>query len=449
MQNSNQLGRPQWSSILSYLLVTTGAVVGLGNIFQFPQMVAKHGAMFILCYIVFELIVAVPILLAEIFIGRRGKQNPVGAFSIVAMEANASRYWRFTGWLCFIILVLTLSYYTVAVAFPLAYFAGLFSHFIHISNNQNILMLDQTLASTPILLEIYFLFFVFITLLVIKKGINRGLENISRITVPLFYLIFLGLAIYACKVGNGKAALTYLLDFHGGNLTQELLFDALIYAFFKLNIGMGCMMVYGSYLPFVASLTKSTLIIIVADIIASLLAFFILFPLALAHSNVIPVAGFAYSAVQITFQNIPHGLLLAMLFFFATTLAAWMPSIAIMESATLTLIERFNISRPKATYIISAITVLLGTAVVLSYNVWANIVIISHWTIHNIIQDLTTNILTPCAALLITLFAGFIMSKKTTFNELGLSPKIYSIWSILIKFVAPLCIIVLLASKLL
>src|SRR5579872_1363075 len=110
--------RPYWSSMTSYLLVTTGAIVGLGNFIFFPFFVYKLGAVFVLFYIICELFISMPILFAELLIGRRGKQNPVGSFEILAMETGASQWWRFIGWLCFLILFLTLASYTVIVASP-------------------------------------------------------------------------------------------------------------------------------------------------------------------------------------------------------------------------------------------------------------------------------------------------------------------------------------------
>lgn len=428
MNRSNLSQRAQWDSNFQYLLVTIGSVIGIGNVFQFPFFIAKYGPLFIITYLVFELFITIPIILSEFFIGRRGKQNPVGAISLLAMESGANRYWRLIGWICFIILFLTFSYYAVNVAVPLS---------LSIDNLTSILTGSHTVKaalSVP-LHALYFLIFLFCTLFVIARGINRGLESISRIVVPAFFIIFLGLACYASMQGNFSGALSYLIHFQTG-LTPDLLFTALVYAFFKLNTAMGCMIVYGSYVPATTRLGKSTLIIAGFDILASLLSYFIIFPLLLSEPGLVSTLTSLNPLEILTlFFKIPGGLVVAFIFFLGATMAAWMPTIAFAEGATVTLIERAGLKRITATMIIGGIALIIGASIIFSPLVFSSI------NLEHIIQEIARDWLTPLSALLIAIFSGWIIRQDVARSELDFGTKLFSIWRFLIRYIVPVCIV--------
>lgn len=445
-----QQPRQQWSSLFSYLLVTTGMVVGLGNIFKLPYCIAKYGSLFIVCYIGFELLISIPIFIAEAMLGRRGKQNPVGAISIISMQEGANLKWRLIGWLCAVILFLTLTYYSVEASFSLAYVAHGLTSILHLdfssvtasshaantaNNITTVATLANSITTSHMLFVLAFLVAVFI---VIAKGLYNGLEKISRLAVPFFFLTFLGLAVYSCIVGDVKAAINYLFDFNLHNLTFDMVFIAFIYAFFKLNVGTGTMIVYGSYLPLTASLGSSTLLVALFDDLASLLAYFVIYPIALKNNAAATaVTNLNYQAIPNIFANIPHGSIVALLFFLATIVVAWMPGIAMAESITAIISERLKIGRRKACLMIAVVASAIAFVFMLSYGQWANVFILGDWTIRNTIQDLAANILTPLSALLITLFVGWIMKKEILFGELGFKKMVFYIWYILIRYVAP------------
>jgi neurotransmitter:Na+ symporter, NSS family len=436
--------RAQWTSMFSYLLVTTGTVIGLGNIFRFPYFVAKYGSIFIICYILFELLISIPIFLAEAMIGRRGKQNPVGSIGIITMEMDASRYWRIIGWLCLVILFLTLCFYSVQVSFPLTFFVNAISNTF---NHETITTAVNTVAATTSAPThaitvtpahiVSLVIFLAATFIVIGRGINRGVEGISRLVIPFFFLSFLGLAIYACSIGNFSGALANLFDFNLQHVDLNLLFIAFTYAFFKINVGMGTMIVYGSYLPITAPLGKSTMLVVLFDAIASLLAYFVIYPIVLSGPTTTVLTSLQYQIIPNIFAQVPGGGKMAFIFFLATILTAWMPTIAFAESVTLTLIERFHLSRRKATMIIAATALIIAFAVMMSYGQWAEIKIFSKWTIDGGIQELAGNILTPLSAFLIAIFAGWIVEKQISGDELGFQATTFRIWYFLIRYIAP------------
>ncbi|WP_419421251.1 hypothetical protein ACNVED_15390 (plasmid) [Legionella sp. D16C41] len=422
--------RAQWDSNYDYLLVTIGSVIGLGNIFQFPFFVAKFGASFIVVYLFCELFISIPLILAEFFIGRRGKQNPVGAVSLLAMESGANYRWRWLGWICFVILVLTLGYYCVNVSVYLSSLFGL---------NQLKLQVGQFLAISPvntILSFFYFLIFLLLTMVVVARGINRGLEKISRITVPLFFIIFFILALCASYFGSFKNALLYLTQFNHP-ITPELLLSALTYAFFKLNTAMGSMIVYGSYLPATTRLGKSTLIIFSFDLIASFLSYFIIFPLLLAQSNMALLSHLDLAIVLRSMLHLPSGILIATCFLLATVLASWMPAIAFAESAAVTIIERFSLKRIISTIIIALLAIIIGALIIFTTHLLPEA-----WSMSEVVQELAGQILTPISAFIIAIFVGWVLNQNVARTELDFNPKLFAIWQFLIRYIVPILIII-------
>lgn len=432
--------RAQWSSFSSYVLVTTGAVVGLGNVIGFPALVEKFGGLFILFYVMAELLISVLLLFAELMIGRRGKQNPVGSISILAMESQASPQWKQLGWLCFAILCLTLSYYTVTAAFPVLYFSQIIG--LLFSPAQSVasigLNFHSTIASIPLFL--CFIIFLLSTMGVIVLGINRGLEQISRITVPLYFAILIGLAIYASLMGNAKGALLYLFDGHSDQSIISVLFAALTFAFFKLNVGMGSMIVYGSYLPYSVSLARSTLLIVLLDAIVSLLAYFTIFPIIFADAHFGFAESLSYDHILEIFAHFPHALMIAALFFFAAIIAAWTPTIAMAESAAVVLIERCAMQRMQAALIVGLGALIVGTFVVMAYTAWSDWSLYQ-WRFSEILSAFTSQILTPVSAILMAVFSGWVINREISMEELGFNAVIYQIWRLLTRFVAPIFIL--------
>lgn len=441
----SSLPRAQWSSYSNYVLVTTGAIVGLGNIFGFPFLATSYGGIFVLFFVLCELFISIPLLFTELMIGRRGKQNPVGSISILAMESGASLNWRMVGWLCFVILFLTLAYYTVTVAFPLSYLINVLKVSFLNSNMSDVsLVTADPFTYHFFALELCFLFFLGATLLVIVRGINRGLEKISRITVPAYFVLLLALALYASLQGSFIDSVKYLFYFPENQPMLPVFFTALTFAFFKLNVGMGSMIVYGSYLPYDVTLGRSTAIILCLDALASLLSYFIICPLMLQSNAISDDVSLYYDNVIQIFSAVPNGLLIAGVFFFAAILAAWTPTIAMAEAAAITMIERFEITRLQAVAILGMGAVLIGTLVVLSNTVWPSVMLFNTWTIAGFIQNFASDIATPISAGLIAFFAGWFVSRQISFAELEFKPRLYSVWQLLVRIVAPICALVIL-----
>lgn len=443
MNNNNNYFRSQWRSEIDYLLVTTGAVVGLGNFFLFPFLVAKFGGVFVLFYLLCEIAISIPLFFSELLIGRRGKQNPVGSIGILSIEADANYHWRLLGWLTFIVVFLSLAYYICAAAFPVGFFYSTLTTLLTSQPQGSLISIHSSLMTNFWGLEACFLFFMIATMLVIIRGINRGLEMISRIVVPTYFLILVVLTIYSFINNDFNQTFTALFDFSNKQEVTAALYAALSFAFFKLGVGMGTMIVYGSYLPYSVSFGRSTLLIVCFDAIISLLAFFCIYPLIL-KSNIDVLGGELISHnVLSLFTSTPGGLYIAVFFFLASIIAAWTPTIAMAETAVITIIERFNLSRFIATIYLSLAILLMGTLVVLTHTQWQHVVLFNTIPLLGITFSFTSKVLTLFAAFFITIFAGWVLPQRITNNELGFKPLIYKIWLFLVRFVAPISIILI------
>lgn len=425
--------RSQWRSFTSYVLVTTGALVGLGNVFQFPFLVVKYGGLFVLFYVICQLSIALPLLFAELLIGRRGEQNPVSSIGFLTMEANANRHWRKLGWLCVCIAFLTMIYYTVSAAFPVGYFIDNIKAIYQHSS----LQLNNNAMSSYAQLETWFVIFLVLAMLVVYRGIHRGLEEISMITVPLYCIILLSLAIYISTLGYFGDAVSHLFTSYSDSSFYEIFLVALAFAFMKYKTGMGVMIVYGSYLPYHVSLAKSTLCVVVIDAFVSLLSYFIIFPLTFASSpdeNLMALTG--HNVINI-FNALPNGLMISSIFFFAAILVAWTPIIAMAETIVITFIECLSWSRIFASSMLALLILIFGSLEVATHLQWAD-------NLHQWLKNITLDMLTPITVFFIAIFVGWIMARHATEDELHFKPVFYSLWRFLMRYVVPVAVLIVL-----
>lgn len=434
-------GRAQWRSLTSYVLVTAGAVIGMGNFLGFPIYMIRYGVLFLIFYLLCEVIIAVPILFTELLIGRRGRQNPVGSFSILSMEEHASNHWRNLGWLCFFILILSLPLYIASVSFPVEYF---FYSLKMVFSHSGPLPYYRTLDKYAELLVCFIVFLAPATLLVMR-GINKGIETISCIIVPFYAVVLTILAIYINSKTGLTAEVQDLLSWPPHQSLFTVFSAGLIYAFFKLNIGMGTMIVYGTYLPYNVSLAKSTIMVILLDAFVSIASYLIICPLTIKSHLVYLTSESAY----IVFSSSPGNYIIASLFFLTTIMGTWLPTIAMIEAATVILIERFFFSRPFATLVVSFIAFLLGAMVIFSNLRWRGIFSIQYRSMALWLNDIVTIFLMPISAMLMAIFIGWIVSKETTKDELEFGTVWYKIWLFLVRFIVPIAIVAVMALSVL
>ncbi len=442
--------REHWSSRFGFILAATGAAVGLGNIWKFPYMAGGNGgSAFVLIYLLCVLLIGIPVMLAEMIIGRRGQSNAVNALNKLAVEAKRTTHWELVGWLGAITLLLVLSFYSVVAGWSIAY---MFKAWLGIFNNLNdmaINLLWNQFLESPWQLMFWHALFMIITMWVVAKGVQSGIEKASEIMMPSLFLILILLDIYSYYQGDFAAGFNFLFAFKLQNISPSCIISAMGHAFFTLAIGAGCMLVYGSYLKRNIKLGGAVITIVILDVLVAILAGLAIFPLVFGH-HLTPEGGpgLMFQVLPIAFATMTGGQFFGGLFFVLLLFAAWTSSISIAEPLVILLTERHEYSRLQAAIIVGVAGWLLGLASLLSFNIWKNFKLFHHWTVFGAITDLTTNILLPLGGLGFALFAGWAMKSAVTKKELNTKHSLFKIWLFLVRFIAPLGIILIIINSL-
>lgn len=442
--------REHWTSKLGFILAATGAAVGLGNIWKFPYMAGNNGgSAFVLIYLLCVALIGIPLLLAEMLIGRRGQQNTVNSLRTLALAAKKSPHWDIIGWLGAITLILVLSFYSVVAGWSIAYiFRAWMGDFNQLSA-QGIEILWQQFLANPWQLMFWHAVFMLMTMWVVERGVQSGLEKASKIMMPGLFLLLIILDIYAYYYGDFKAGFLFLFDFKLQKISADVIVSAMGHAFFTLAIGAGCMLVYGSYLTKNIKLGGAVLTIVILDVLVAILAGLAIFPLVfINHLKPEGGPGLMFEVLPIAFSQMIGGQFFGGLFFILLLFAAWTSSISIAEPLVILLTERHGLKRLTASIIVGIFGWVLGLASLLSFNVWQNFHFLNGRTVFTFITDLATNLLLPIGGLGFSLFAGWIMTKKSTKEELQFPSALYTTWLYLVRYIAPLGILLIVINSL-
>lgn len=440
----------QWSSRWTFILAATGSAVGLGNIWRFPYLAGENGGgAFVLVYLFFVLVVGIPIMMAEILLGRRGRQSPINTMQTLAEEEGLSKHWRLLGWMGVVAGFIILSYYSVIAGWTLAYTfrtgAGLFVD----ADGQLSEKIFTELISDPEKLLAWHTTFVMMTIIVVSRGVKSGLEKAVRFLMPALFILLLLMVGYAMSTEKFMEGLQYLFvpDFERlaqKNLFADILLPALGQAFFSLSLGMGAIMIYGSYLSQKSSIVGTSVSIALADTSVAILAGIAIFPIVFSY-GLEPGGGpgLIFISLPIAFGQMPFGTFFGSLFFVLLTFAAWTSAISLLEPAVTWLVENRNMNRVKATAVAGVVAWLLGIVTVLSFNHWAFSFTfagnVKENGLFDIFDILTANIMLPIGGLLVAIFASWYMSRQSTVDELGLGDSvIYQAWRFSVRYIAPL-----------
>jgi len=442
----NPLLQDQWSSKWAFILAATGAAVGLGNVWRFPYMAGTHGgSAFVIMYLIFVIIIGLPIMIAEILIGRHARQNPVNALETLAKESRHSLKWKWLGWWGALALLLVLSFYSVVSGWSIAYLIkSLSAHFSGLSPTA-ISTTWTAFLSSPGRLIAWHTAFMGLTISVIIRGVQQGLEQATKYMMPALYLTLISLVIYAGFEGDFKQALHFLFDFNWNKITPSIVISAMGHAFFTLALGAGAMLTYGAYVPKRVNIASAVGIVALLDILVALLSGMAIFPLVfLYHLAPNSGPGLMFVTLPIAFAHIPAGAIIGGLFFILLLFAAWTSSINLAEPMVIILMHQFKLSRNKAALLVGVSAWLIGLGSALSFNIWSHVRLFHKFTIFNIATNIPTDIILPLGGLGFALFAGWIMKEIMTRSEI--SQKIYPLWRFLIRYIAPTGIFIVFLS---
>jgi neurotransmitter:Na+ symporter, NSS family len=437
------MSRGAWKNRWTFMLATAGSAIGLGNIWKLPYMIGVNGgSAFVLVFIACIFFVGIPLMMTEVMLGRRAQKNPLDGMKALAIEANSTSAWRYIGGMGMVTGLLILSFYSVIGGWVLSYIsASATGTFANINAQQSTANFNQLLSS-PLTLLFWHTIFMCLTMGVVARGVNSGLEKANNFLIPALFAILLVLLGYSMSVGDMRSAAAFMFTPDFSKITPVAVLSALGHAFFSLSLGMGSVMVYGSYLQRDVSIARTSIYIAIADTMLGLLVGLAIYSLVFAN-QLAPNAGpgLIFQTLPIAFGHMPAGSLVATLFFILVAFAAWTSAISLVEPTIAWVVENTKIKRPIAAFTLGFVIWLLGITVVLSFNVWQDVTIVFGLNIFDTLDKLTSTILLPLGGLLMAIFAGYVMKKTHIQDELDVGKTGFKMWRISNNYIAPVAIL--------
>lgn len=436
---SNQ--RVTFGSKLGVILATVGCAVGLGNIWRFPYMLGSNGgAAFLLVYLLCILLLGLPVMITEFFIGRHSHRNAAGAFKVMAPGTK----WSIIGYNGVLAAFLILGFYSVVSGWTLEYIMQAFSGSL-IGKSAADFKAEFTNFSSDALRPIIWTFvFIAMTHIIIVSGVKKGIERASKVMMPLLFLILIALCIRSVTLPNAGEGLTFLFKPDFSKITSSVVLSAMGQAFFSLSIGMGCLITYASYFKQDTNLQATALQVTVLDTLVAVLAGVMIFP-AVFSFGIAPTAGpeLVFITLPNVFEQLPMGWLWSAVFFILLALAALTSTISLHEVATAYVHEEYNVSRKRAAWFVSAGVLVFGVISSLSFG------LLKEYTIGGMIffdalDYLTAKIMLPLGGMLICIFVGTRIDRKILKTELtneGTIPFLFfNTYAFFMKYIAPVAI---------
>ena len=438
-------GSAHWSSRFAFLMASVGFAVGLGNIWRFPYVTGENGgAAFVLVYLACAFGIGVPILMAELLIGRRGQGSPPSAMATVASQSGRSQQWKWVGGMGLLAAYTIEIVYSVVVGWVLWYlFKAITTGFAGVdaaaANAEFASVLDSNLG-----MLFWTLIGLGITGFIIYSGIKDGIERAVSVMMPLLFVLLLLLAGYNYFAGGFDQALQWLFTPDFSKIGFATVLAAVGQAFFSIGVAMGGMMTFGSYLPRSISITQSVLIIVVADTCVALLAGLVIFP-AVFHHGLDPAAGagLIFQTLPVAFAQMPGGHLFSVMFFLMLSVAGITSMVGLVESVNAWLEDRFGMPRHKSALLVVGSVAVFSVLSILSYNVMGELNL-GGKNFNDVMDYFSNQILLPVGGLLIAVFAGWVLKKEASRDELtSLNATTYEVWHFLIRFVVPPAVLVI------
>lgn len=431
-----QKERGSWSTGIGFILATTGSAVGLGNIWRFPYIVGTGGGgIFVLVFLFFILVIGVPLMMAELALGRAAKRNPVGAFRVLAPGTS----WWVVGLLSILSSLLILSYYSVIAGWSISYLVqtiqGGFAGFTNQEMGEQFAQLTGQVTA-PLF---YHGLFLFITVLVVKKGISGGIEFWSRILVPFFFLLNIYMMIQVLSLPGALDGLVWFLRPDPTALTVRTALGALGQVFFSLSLGMGAILTYGSYLPEEEDIPGRALLICLADLALAILAGLIIIPAVFAFNFQVDAGpGLIFITLPAIFNQMDNGVLFGSLFFLFLSIAALTSAISLLEVVVSYLIDEVQMKRGVAVILAGSAVFILGIPSSLSQGRFS--LQILGYSFLDFMDLLASDLTLPLVGLLTVIFAGWFWGPSKAQGELDSAarPLFFQIYFPLIRYVIPL-----------
>ncbi len=435
-------------------MAMTGSSIGLGNLWRFPYMVGVHGgAAFITVYLILVFLVCLPIMTAEILVGRRSAANAFGAFKVLAPGTA----WKWGGLLMVITPLLVVSYYSVIGGWSIDYFLKAITFQFTGSgvSQESLGSIFSGFISAPWLPLLFHTIFLILTALIIVAGVQKGIERFGKVMTPILFVIVLLIVVRSATLPGAGEGFKYLFRPDFGAITPQVCIAALGQVFFSLSCGFGIMLTYGSYVSKSENIVHSASYTAIADFIFAIIAACAIMP-AVFSFGVDPQAGpsLIFQALPFIFSQMPFGGFIAILFFFALLVAALTSSISIYEVCVAYLVEEKNVSRVRASVIVWVVAWVIGCLCSLSFGVLSGAKVFG-LTIFDLLDYCTANVMMTVGAFIIVVFVGWKMKRPDVMDELTNGGTLtLSRWFLLatyfiIKWIAPVALVIILISGIL
>ena len=454
--------RAQWSSKIGFILAAAGSAVGLGNIWKFPGRAYEGGGgTYLLVYLLVVVFLGIPLMMTELSLGRAGQSNVVGTF-----RALGHKRWSWVGWVGVLGAFIITCYYSHVGGWVLRYVAGylvdgklIFADAPGYFYEMLGLHADGT-TSFPWAAVVFAAVFMALNVLVIVRGVSGGIERFNKIGMPALLVLLVVLLFRSLTLPGAEEGLRYMLHFDLSALSFETLLSALGQAFYSLSIGMAIMITYGSYLPRTEHIARNSVIICLMDTLVAMISGFIIVPAVFATLGADQIGkggGFAFVSLAGVFEKMPGGRWFALLFYLLLLFAALTSCVSLIEGIVAFLTERFGWQRRRATVGVSVVLFLIGCLYTCSQaafpikGLWLDASGVSTPAFCDAMEYLTDRLMIPVCALGSCIFAGWVWKPANVIEEVercGTPFRLRRIYSVLVKFVAPIAILTILVMSL-
>ena len=446
----SDLNREGFGSRFGVLVSVAGSAVGLGNLWRFPYMVGNNGgAAFIIIYLLFVVLLCLPIMFSEFIIGRRTQSNVFGAINKLAPKSP----FLSIGVISVVASICIMAFYSVVGGWTIEYIFKSFSPDFLTANSASLESQFKEASTSSLVPIATHLAFLGLSALIVVAGIKNGIEKYSKILMPVLFFLVMLLAIRSMTLDGSSAGIKFLFYPDFSKITGATLIAALGQAFFSLSLGMGCIITYGSYVKKNENLFKVSLMTVAADTGFAILAGLAVMPAVFAF-GISPGQGpsLVFITLPQIFAQLPFGNVIAIAFFFILFIAAITSAISLLEVIVAYFTEELKLTRKAAVLIAFTIIGIFGTLSSLSNGVLADVKIFGK-TFFDLFDYTSSNILLPVGGLLVVMFVGWRMKKADVLDELtnggSIAIKGFVLkWIIFtIKFLAPIAIALVLLSS--
>lgn len=399
--NRDRLGR------LGFILISAGCAIGVGNVWKFPWMVGQYGGgAFVLLYILFLLILGLPVMTMEFSIGRASQKSPISMYQAITPSKKA---WSIHGFLCFVGNVVLMMFYTVVAGWLLYYFYSMAAGKFIGLDSEGIGNYFGNLLNSPTILVGYMIIVCVLGFFILSFTLKSGFERIAKIMMIALMIIMVAIAINSLLLPGAKEGMSFYLIPDFSKINAEVIVGAMNQSFFTLSLGIGAMAIFGSYIDKERTLAGESINVIILDTFVALVAGVIIFPACFTY-NVEPGAGpsLIFITLPNVFMNIPFGRLWGSLFFLFMSFAAFSTVLAVFENILACVREMTNWSRVKTSFICSILMIILSIPCALGFNIWSHITPLGEGTgIMDLEDFIVSNCLLPLGSLIYVIYCTY------------------------------------------